>query len=70
MLVMMSAQEMSNGISSSGHIYAMTRAGRSLTPSADLYETFTGMAQVRYFVTLCILHDMGYVLKGFILKQL
>lgn len=45
-LVMSSAQELSNGISYSGHIYAMTRAGRSLTPTADLYEKFTGMDQV------------------------
>lgn len=48
---MMSAQELSNGISYSGHIYAMTRAGRSLTPTADLYETFTGMDQVSYSIS-------------------
>lgn len=46
MLVMMSAQELSNGISYSGHMYAMTRAARSLTPTADLQETFSGMDQV------------------------
>lgn len=45
-LVMMSAQELSNSISSSGHMYAMTRAARALTPTADLQETFSGMDQV------------------------
>lgn len=46
MLVMMSAQELANGISSSGHSYAMTHAGRHLTPAADLTEMFGGMEQV------------------------
>lgn len=46
MLVMMSAQELANGISYSGHSYAMTRAGRHLTPAADLTEIFGGMEQV------------------------
>ena len=47
MLVMMSAQELANGISSSGHMYAMTRAGRCLTPAGGVQETFGGMEQVR-----------------------
>lgn len=42
----MSAQELANGISYSGHMYAMTRAGRHLTPAGDLQETFAGMEQV------------------------
>uniref|UniRef100_A0A6Q2ZE56 Presequence protease, mitochondrial n=1 Tax=Esox lucius TaxID=8010 RepID=A0A6Q2ZE56_ESOLU len=46
-LVMMSAQELANGISYSGHMYAMTRAARSLTPTGELNETFGGMEQVR-----------------------
>lgn len=46
MLVMMAAQELANGVSYSGHLYAMTRAGRLLTPSGDLQETFGGMQQV------------------------
>ena len=45
-LVMMSAQELANGISYSGHMYAMTRSGRHLTPAGDLQETFSGMDQV------------------------
>lgn len=47
MLVMMSAQELANGISYSGHMYAMTRSGRHLTPAGDLRETFSGMDQVQ-----------------------
>lgn len=46
MLVMMAAQELANGISYSGHLYAMTRAGRLLTPSGDLQEMFGGIQQV------------------------
>ena len=46
-LVMMSAQELANGISYSGHMYAMTQTGRSLTPAGGLQETFGGMEQVR-----------------------
>lgn len=45
-LVMMAAQELANGISYSGHVYAMTRAGRHLTPAGDLQEVFGGMEQV------------------------
>lgn len=46
-LVMMSAQELANGISYSGHMYAMTRAGRLLTPAGELLEKFGGLEQVR-----------------------
>lgn len=70
MLVMMSAQELSNGISYSGHIYAMTRAGRSLTPTADLYETFTGMDQVSYSCHLMYSERHGLSDIRFILKVL
>lgn len=45
-LVMMAAQELANGISCSGHVYAMTRAGRYLTPAGDLQEIFGGIEQV------------------------
>lgn len=62
-LVMMSAQELSNGISYSGHIYAMTRAGRSLTPAAELYETFTGMDQVRFMKRIAEMPDLTSVLR-------
>ncbi|KAF5890185.1 presequence protease, mitochondrial, partial [Clarias magur] len=62
-LVMMSAQEMSNGISCSAQIYAMTRAGRSLSPSADLYETFAGMDQVRFMKRIAEMPDLTSVLR-------
>lgn len=45
-LVMMAAQELANGISYSGHVYAATRAGRHLTPAGDLQEVFGGIEQV------------------------
>lgn len=48
----MSAQELANGISYSGHMYAMSRAGRHLTPAGDLQETFAGMEQVLDLSTL------------------
>lgn len=45
-LVMMSAQELANGISYSGHMYAMTRAARHLTAAGELQESFGGIEQV------------------------
>lgn len=51
-LVMMSAQELANGISYSGHMYAMTRACRHLTPAGDLDETFGGMEQVLHGICM------------------
>lgn len=45
-LVKMAAQELSNGIPDSGHLYASIRASRTLTPAGDLQETFSGMDQV------------------------
>ncbi|KAJ8272468.1 hypothetical protein GJAV_G00089420 [Gymnothorax javanicus] len=62
-LVMMAAQELSNGISYSGHTYAMTRAGRTLTPSADLQETFGGMDQVRFMKRIAEMPDLTVVLR-------
>ncbi|XP_060761903.1 presequence protease, mitochondrial isoform X3 [Neoarius graeffei] len=62
-LVKMSAQELSNGISHSGHIYAMTRAGRSLTPTADLYETFTGIDQVKFMKRIAEMPDLTSVIR-------
>lgn len=51
-LVMQSAQELANGIAYSGHLYAMTRAGRHLTPAGDLQETFGGMEQVSLYILI------------------
>lgn len=62
-LVMMSAQELSNGISYSGHLYAMARAARTLTPSADLQETFSGMDQVKFMKRMAEMTDLTSVLR-------
>ncbi|KAI4888182.1 hypothetical protein NFI96_014761 [Prochilodus magdalenae] len=62
-LVMMSAQELSNGISYSGHMYAMARAARSLTPAADLQETFGGMDQVKFMKRMAEMTDLTSVLR-------
>lgn len=62
-LVMMSAQELANGISYSGHMYAMTRAARSLSPAADLQETFGGMEQVKFMKRIAEMSDLTQVLR-------
>uniref|UniRef100_A0A672JR02 Pitrilysin metalloproteinase 1 n=1 Tax=Salarias fasciatus TaxID=181472 RepID=A0A672JR02_SALFA len=61
-LVMMAAQELANGISYSGHMYAMTRAGRHLTPAADLQETFSGMDQV-FMKRVAEMSDLSPVIR-------
>ncbi|KAM6948128.1 presequence protease, mitochondrial [Aplochiton taeniatus] len=62
-LVMMSAQELANGISYSGHMYAMTRAARNLSPTADLMETFGGMDQVKFMKRIADMPDLTHVLR-------
>uniref|UniRef100_A0A3B3SH51 Presequence protease, mitochondrial n=1 Tax=Paramormyrops kingsleyae TaxID=1676925 RepID=A0A3B3SH51_9TELE len=62
-LVMISAQELSNGISSSGHRYAMTRAGHTLTSAGKLQETFDGMDQVQFIKRIVNLPDLNVVLQ-------
>lgn len=62
-LVMMAAQELANGISYSGHSYALTRSGRHLTPAADLQETFSGMDQVRFMKRVAEMSDLGPVIR-------
>lgn len=62
-LVMMSAQELANGISYSGHMYAMTRAARHLTPAGDLLETFGGMEQVKYMKRVAEMQDLNHVIR-------
>ncbi|XP_070830493.1 presequence protease, mitochondrial [Chaetodon trifascialis] len=62
-LVMMSAQELANGISYSGHMYAITRAGRHLTPAGDLQETFAGMEQVKFMKRIAEMSDLGQVIR-------
>ncbi|XP_033960869.1 presequence protease, mitochondrial [Pseudochaenichthys georgianus] len=62
-LVMMSAQELANGIAYSGHMYAMTRACRHLTPSGDLQETFGGMEQVKFMKKIAEMSDLSPVIR-------
>lgn len=62
-LVMMSAQELANGISYSGHMYAMTRAARHLTPAGDLQETFGGMEQVKFMKRIAEMQDLNHVIR-------
>ncbi|XP_040910591.1 presequence protease, mitochondrial isoform X2 [Toxotes jaculatrix] len=62
-LVMMSAQELANGISYSGHMYAMTRSGRHLTPAGDLQETFGGMEQVKFMKRIAEMSDLSQVIR-------
>lgn len=62
-LVMMSAQELANGISYSGHMYAMTRAGRYLTPAGHLQESFGGMEQVKFMKRIAEMSDLSQVIR-------
>uniref|UniRef100_A0A2I4CMQ5 Presequence protease, mitochondrial n=1 Tax=Austrofundulus limnaeus TaxID=52670 RepID=A0A2I4CMQ5_AUSLI len=62
-LVMMSAQELANGISSSGHMYAMTRASRHLTSAGGLQETFGGMEQVKFMKRVAEMPDLSQVIR-------
>lgn len=62
-LVMMSAQELANGISYSGHMYAMTHAGRHLTPAGHLQETFGGMEQVKFMKRIAEMSDLSHVIR-------
>ncbi|XP_042846870.1 presequence protease, mitochondrial isoform X3 [Panthera tigris] len=62
-LVTMCAQELSNGVPDSGHLYAMVRAGRTLTPAGDLQETFSGMDQVKLMKRMVGMSDVRQVLR-------
>ncbi|CAK7320721.1 Presequence protease, mitochondrial [Vulpes lagopus] len=62
-LVKMCAQELSNGIPDSGHLYASVRASRTLTPTGDLQETFSGMEQVKLMKRIAEMTDLGPVLR-------
>ncbi|XP_045042720.2 presequence protease, mitochondrial isoform X2 [Desmodus rotundus] len=62
-LVKMSAQELSNGVPDSGHLYASIRASRTLTPAGDLQETFSGMDQVRLMKRIAEMTDIRPILR-------
>lgn len=62
-LVKMTAQELSNGVPDSGHLYASIRASRTLTPAGDLQETFSGMDQVRLMKRIAEMTDIRPILR-------
>ncbi|XP_006874805.1 PREDICTED: presequence protease, mitochondrial [Chrysochloris asiatica] len=62
-LVKMSAQDLSNGISDSGHLYASIRASRTLTPAGEIQETFNGMDQVRLMKRIAEMTDIKPILR-------
>ncbi|XP_060638521.2 presequence protease, mitochondrial [Anolis sagrei] len=62
-LVKMTAQELSNGIPDSGHVYASIRASRTLTPAGELNEMFSGMEQVKLMKRIAEMSDIKPVLR-------
>nr|DBA25108.1 TPA: hypothetical protein GDO54_012678 [Pyxicephalus adspersus] len=62
-LVKMIAQDMSNGIPDSGHLYAQVRASRTLSPAGELHELFRGMDQVRMMKRIAEMPDLGSILR-------
>ncbi|XP_053120937.1 presequence protease, mitochondrial isoform X2 [Hemicordylus capensis] len=62
-LVKMTAQELSNGIPDSGHLYASIRASRTLTPAGELQEMFNGMEQVKLMKRIAEMSDIRPVLR-------
>nr|XP_056713996.1 presequence protease, mitochondrial [Euleptes europaea] len=62
-LVKMTAQELSNGIPDSGHLYASIRASRTLTPAGELQEMFDGMEQVKLMKRIAEMSDIKPVLR-------
>ncbi|XP_039726911.1 presequence protease, mitochondrial isoform X3 [Pteropus medius] len=66
-LVKMAAQDLSNGVPDSGHLYASIRASRTLTPAGDLQETFSGMEQVRLMKSIADVADVRPVLSKLLL---
>ncbi|XP_074841113.1 presequence protease, mitochondrial isoform X2 [Carettochelys insculpta] len=62
-LVKMTAQELSNGIPDSGHLYASVRASKTLTPAGELQEMFNGMDQVKLMKRIAEMSDIKPVLR-------
>uniref|UniRef100_UPI00398ED8F7 presequence protease, mitochondrial isoform X1 n=3 Tax=Pristiophorus japonicus TaxID=55135 RepID=UPI00398ED8F7 len=62
-LVMMAAQELSNGIPDSGHQYAAVRAGKTLTPAGNLGEMFDGLSQVQQMKRIAEMPELVTVLR-------
>ncbi|XP_055521306.1 presequence protease, mitochondrial [Leucoraja erinacea] len=62
-LVMMAAQELSNGIPDTGHQYAAVRAGKTLTPAGNLQEIFNGLSQVHHMKRIAEMPELLTVLR-------
>ncbi|XP_044281097.1 presequence protease, mitochondrial isoform X2 [Varanus komodoensis] len=62
-LVKMMAQELSNGIPDSGHLYASIRASRTLTLEGELREMFNGMEQVKLMKRIAEASDIRPMLR-------
>ncbi|XP_060681082.1 presequence protease, mitochondrial isoform X2 [Hemiscyllium ocellatum] len=62
-LVMMAAQELSNGIPESGHLYAAVRAGKTLTAAGRLQEMFNGISQVQHMKRIAEKPELLTVLR-------
>ncbi|XP_078393555.1 presequence protease, mitochondrial [Cetorhinus maximus] len=62
-LVMMAAQELSNGIPDSGHQYAAVRAGKTLTPAGRLQEMLNGLSQVQHMKRIAEKPELLTVLR-------
>uniref|UniRef100_A0A8C4PXV8 Pitrilysin metalloproteinase 1 n=1 Tax=Eptatretus burgeri TaxID=7764 RepID=A0A8C4PXV8_EPTBU len=61
-LLLMAAQELANGVTDCGHMYAMTRAARLLTPAGDIRENFEGLAQVSLMKRLSEYTDVNHLI--------
>uniref|UniRef100_A0A8D0GC63 Presequence protease, mitochondrial n=1 Tax=Sphenodon punctatus TaxID=8508 RepID=A0A8D0GC63_SPHPU len=62
-LVKMTAQELSNSIPDSGHLYASVRASRNLTPAGELQEMFNGMDQVKLMKRIAEMSDIKPIIR-------
>ncbi|XP_059827898.1 presequence protease, mitochondrial [Hypanus sabinus] len=62
-LVMMTAQELSNGIPDTGHQYAAVRAGKTLTPAGNLQEIFNGLSQVHQMKRIAEMPELTTIIR-------
>ena len=63
-LLMMSAADMSNGLSDHAHRYAMMRAGSRLVPSYASLEMMSGVSQVNFMKSLAKSSDINVVVQS------
>ncbi|XP_072010102.1 presequence protease, mitochondrial isoform X2 [Engystomops pustulosus] len=62
-LVRQRAQELANGIATSGQSYASTRASRTLTAAGELKELFDGMEQVQLMKRIAEMTNLSPILR-------